>query len=203
MGFLGTGWGIRTSERDAGFNVRPKVLVVDDTPSNLRAFSSLLEDQGYEVIQARSGQEALKLSLGHEFGVILLDVRMPEMDGVETAKYLRQGKARHTPIIFVSAYDTLPMQVERGYLAGAIDYLFSHVDEDILKRKVAAFMEFYLKNAEYKNKADVLSQRVESLEKHIQDLQRTLASFKATPPLRNPATPSPAITPPSHPVDRD
>jgi response regulator RpfG family c-di-GMP phosphodiesterase len=193
---LGTGWGAKTSDSDACFKVRPKVLVVDDTPSNLLAFSTLLEDQGYDVVQARTGQEALKLALDHEFGVILLDVRMPEMDGVETAKYLRQGKARHTPIIFVSAYDTLPMQVERGYLAGAIDYLFSPVDEDILKRKVAAFMEFYLKNAEYKNKADVLSHRVESLEKHIQDLERTLAFFAATAPAKAPGPTSSAKPPP-------
>ena len=169
---------------------RPKILVVDDNPANLRAFSTLLEDQGYEVLQAPSGSEALSLTLTHDFAVILLDVRMPEMDGIETANYLRKGRARYTPIIFVSAYDTLPMQVERGYLAGAIDYLFSPVDEDILKRKVAAFIEFHLKNTEYKQQAEALSQRVLTLENHILDLERTLAAFKAAPPLKSSESPS-------------
>jgi len=191
------------SLRDVTSGSRPKILVVDDTQSNLRAFSSLLEDQGYEVFTASSGQEALRLALEHEFAVILLDVRMPMMDGVETAKCLRQGRARFTPLIFVSAYDTLPMQVERGYLAGAIDYLFSPVDEEILKRKVAAFVEFYLRNTEYKRKAESLSQRVETLESHIQDLERTLASFNATPPLKK-AGPSASVqSPPPEPLSRD
>jgi response regulator RpfG family c-di-GMP phosphodiesterase len=202
MGPLGSGWDFQSGDQRGTPGFRPKILVVDDTPSNLRAFSTLLEDQGYAVFPASSGQEALKLSLDHEFGVILLDVRMPEMDGVETAKYLRKGRCRFTPIIFVSAYDMLPMQVERGYLAGAIDYLFSPVDEEILKRKVTAFIEFYLKNLEHKRKADSLSQRVETLEKHIQDLERTLASFKATsaPNLAGPTSPVPRPPPPS--VDR-
>jgi CheY-like chemotaxis protein len=186
------------SDRSGLLGARPKILVVDDNPANLRAFSTLLEDQGYEVLQARSGQEALSLALAHEFGVILLDVRMPEMDGVETAKFLRGGRARYTPIIFVSAYDILPMQVERGYLAGAIDYLFSPVDEDILKRKVTAFMEFYLRNSEYKEQAEALSQRVLALESHIVDLERTLAGFKSAPALK-PST-IPAVPP--TPLDR-
>src|SRR5436190_2639267 len=176
---------------------RPKILVVDDNPANLRAFSTLLEDQGYEVLQAKSGQEALSLTLAHEFGVILLDVRMPGMDGIETAQFLRNGRARHTPIIFVSAYDVLPMQVERGYLAGAIDYLFSPVDEDILKRKVAAFVDLYLRNNEYKKQAEVLSERVLTLENYIIDLERTLAAFKTTLPLKSSESP----TLPAKPLD--
>ena len=188
----------RPSVRSGLPGARPKILVVDDNPANLRAFSTLLEDQGYEVLQAQSGQEALSLALAHDFGVILLDVRMPEMDGVETAKFLRGGRSRYTPIIFVSAYDTLPMQVERGYLAGAIDYLFSPVDEEILKRKVTAFMEFYLRNSEYKQQAEALSQRVLTLESHILDLERTLAVFKTAPGLKPSSTP--AVPP--NPLDR-
>src|SRR5438552_6929018 len=116
---------------------RPSVLIVDDTPANLEAFSSVLDSEGYEVLKANSGQEALKLALRKEFAVILLDVRMPGMDGIETATFLRAGRGRFTPIIFISAFDNTPAEVERGYLAGAIDYLFSPVDPDLLKRKVA------------------------------------------------------------------
>src|SRR5437016_1104784 len=83
---------------------RPSVLIVDDTPANLEAFSCVLESEGYDLVQAGSGQEALKLALRREFSVILLDVRMPGMDGIETATFLRAGRGRFTPIIFVSAF---------------------------------------------------------------------------------------------------
>jgi len=106
-------------------DLRPAVLIVDDTPANLSAFGAVLADDGLEIVPASSGQEALKAALAKEFAVILLDVRMPGMDGIETATILRSGRARFTPIIFVSAHERTPLEVERGYLAGAIDYLYS------------------------------------------------------------------------------
>lgn len=87
---------------------RPSVLIVDDTAANLLAFSSVLEPEGYDLFTAKSGQEALMLALRQEFAVILLDVRMPGMDGIETATFLRAGRGRFTPIIFVSAHDNTP-----------------------------------------------------------------------------------------------
>lgn len=151
---------------------RPSVLIVDDTPANLVAFSHLLESQGYDIFKAGSGQEALKLALHHDFAVILLDVRMPGMDGIETATFLRAGRGRYTPIIFVSAHDNTPLEVERGYLAGAIDYLFSPVDSDVLKRKVSALVDFYLRNQEFKR-------RNESLVRANQDLLKKVAALEA------------------------
>lgn len=155
---------------------RPSVLIVDDTRSNLQAFSCVLGDEGYDVVTAGSGQEALKLALQREFAVILLDVRMPGMDGIETATFLRAGRGRFTPIIFVSAYENTPFEVERGYLAGAIDYLFSPVDPDLLKRKVSALVDFYLRNLEYKKRNESLIQANQALLKKVADLEAALAA---------------------------
>ena len=142
---------------------RPSVLIVDDTPANLESFSCVLESEGYELVKANSGQEALKLALRTEFSVILLDVRMPGMDGIETATFLRAGRGRFTPIIFVSAFENTPFEVERGYLAGAIDYLYKPVDPDLLKRKVAALVDFYLRNLEFKRRNYLYGSQTEVL----------------------------------------
>jgi CheY-like chemotaxis protein len=157
---------------------RPAVLIVDDTPANLQAFQSVLESEGYDIALASSGQEALRLVLKREFAVILLDVRMPDMDGIETATFLRCGRARFTPIIFVSAYENTPVEVERGYLAGAIDYLFSPVDADLLRRKVSALVGFYLRTVEYKKRSDQLVHTVKALQKEVEDLEHTVENLK-------------------------
>src|SRR6185295_11512133 len=109
---------------------KPRVLVVDDRPANRLAFKTLLDPQ-YTVVLAENGHEALKRALEQEFAVILLDVRMPGMDGFETAELLRKRESmRYTPIVFMSAYDKNDLQAKKGYIAGATDYLFSPVDED-------------------------------------------------------------------------
>src|SRR5262245_58482935 len=98
---------------------KPRVLIVDDTPANRYAFQSLLEED-YTVYIAGTGRRALELARIEEFAVILLDVRMPEMDGFETAERLRRlDKVRFTPILFTSAYDKTMGQLTRGYVAGA------------------------------------------------------------------------------------
>jgi response regulator RpfG family c-di-GMP phosphodiesterase len=157
---------------------RAAVLIVDDTAANRRAFESVLETEGYDIVLAGSGQEALKLVLKREFAVILLDVRMPGMDGIETATFLRCGRARFTPIIFVSAYENTPVEVERGYLAGAIEYLFSPVDAVLLRRKVSALVDFYVRTSEYKRRSDALTQTVKALQKQVQDLEQTVSELK-------------------------
>jgi len=165
-----------------GPNERPSVLIVDDTPANLLAFSSLLAGEGYELLTARSGSEALKLVLRREFAVILLDVRMPGMDGIETATFLRAGRGRYTPIIFVSAHDNTPHEVERGYLAGAIDYLFSPVDPELLKRKVAALVDFYLRTLEFKKRSDSLLQANQILLRKVTSLEETVVELRGRLP---------------------
>jgi CheY-like chemotaxis protein len=169
---------------------RPSVLIVDDTAANLEAFSCVLESEGYEIVKAGSGQEALKLALRREFAVILLDVRMPGMDGIETATFLRAGRGRFTPIIFVSAYENTPFEVERGYLAGAIDYLFSPVDPDLLKRKVAALVDFYLRNLEFKRRNESLVQANQVLLKKVGSLEEELAVLKGRLPSGSDASTS-------------
>lgn len=159
---------------------RPKVLIVDDTPANLLAFGLVLEHDGYELFQANSGHEALKKSLQHDFAVILLDVRMPVLDGLETAAALRGGRARHTPIIFISAHDKTPKEVEQGYLAGALDYLFSPVDPDTLRRKVSAFVDFYAANRELKRKCEVQTRTIEALQNEIKTLKQGITSREAS-----------------------
>ena len=154
------------------------MLIVDDTPANLLAFSSLLATEGYRCETARSGPEGLKLVLRMEFAVILLDVRMPGMDGIETATFLRAGRGRYTPIIFVSAHDNTPHQVERGYLAGAIDYLFSPVDPELLKRKVGALVDFYLRTLEFKRRSDSLLQANQILLRKVASLEEIVAELR-------------------------
>jgi CheY-like chemotaxis protein len=161
---------------------RPSVLIVDDTPANLLAFTAVLAGEGYDLVSASSGQEALKLALRREFSVILLDVRMPGMDGIETATFLRAGRGRFTPIIFVSAFENTPFEVERGYLAGAIDYLFKPVDPDLLKRKVAALVDFYLRNLEFKRRNESLVQANQALLKKVASLEGEVAASKGAAP---------------------
>lgn len=162
---------------------RPSVLIVDNTPANLEAFACVLGDEDYEIVKAGSGQEALKLVLQKEFAVILLDVRMPAMDGIETATFLRAGRGRFTPIIFVSAYENTRIEVERGYLAGAIDYLFSPVDPDLLKRKVGALVDFYFRNLEFKRRNEALLRANQALLKKVAALEEAAAAANRSSPV--------------------
>lgn len=126
---------------------KPAVLVVDDNAANRAAFETVLSALDLDVVLAPDGNEALRQILEREFAVILLDVRMPFMDGYETAELIRLRKAtRYTPIIFTSAYDMTPKEVSRAYVAGAIDYIPSPVDSDVLAMKVSAFVQLYLRD---------------------------------------------------------
>jgi signal transduction histidine kinase len=119
------------------------ILVVDDLPDKRLAFQVVLEELGQNLVMASSGAEALRELLEREFAVVLLDVNMPDIDGIETAELIRQhGKTRHTPIIFVTAYAD-EMQTARGYQLGAVDYILSPIVPEILRSKVRVFVELY------------------------------------------------------------
>ncbi len=119
------------------------ILVVDDLPDKRLAFQVVLEELGQNLVMASSGADALRELLEREFAVVLLDVNMPDIDGIETAELIRQhGKTRHTPIIFVTAYAD-EMQTARGYQLGAVDYILSPIVPDILRSKVRVFVELY------------------------------------------------------------
>ena len=119
------------------------ILVVDDLPDKRLAFREVLEDLDENLVLVGSGAEALRELLEREFAVIVLDVNMPDIDGIETAQLIRKhGKTSHTPIIFVTAYAD-EMQTERGYELGAVDYILTPVVPAILRSKVRVFVDLY------------------------------------------------------------
>jgi PAS domain S-box-containing protein len=127
----------------------PGILVVDDQPATLTALEELLAPLGHKVTTARSGEEALRRLLDEDFGVIVMDVRMPGMDGFETVELIRQRRRHeHTAIMFLTAADADAEQIRRGYSAGAVDYIVKPVDPDVLRSKVAMLLALVQKNAE-------------------------------------------------------
>ncbi len=123
------------------------ILVVDDRPEGLLTLKAVIDDPTYNIICASSGTEALRLVLNYDFAVILMDVQMSGMDGFETAKLIKQRrKSKDIPLIFVTAIDKADQFISKGYLAGAVDYMFKPFDPSILKFKVAIFVDLYLKN---------------------------------------------------------
>src|SRR5438477_11772843 len=118
-----------------------KILLVDDRPANLLTLEAVLEDLGQDLVKASSGKEALRHILKDDFAVILLDVKMPDMDGFETAALIREReRSRHTPILFVTAHKN-DEQVFRGYYAGAVDFLYKPINAEVLRSKVSVFVE--------------------------------------------------------------
>lgn len=141
-------------------SLEPKVnvLLVDDHSENLLALEAILESLGQNLVRATSGAEALRRLLSQDFAVILLDVQMPDMDGFETASLIRQReRSRHTPIIFLTAYNTSDSMVFKGYSLGAVDYLFKPIEPEILKSKVAAFVDLFQKTVEVQRQAAQLA----------------------------------------------
>jgi signal transduction histidine kinase/DNA-binding response OmpR family regulator len=131
-----------------------KILVVDDRPDKLLALQAIIEELEETVFSARSGDEALKLVLEHDFAVVLLDVNMPGLDGLETAALIRQRKkSLHTPIIFITAYPD-EMLTMKGYSLGAVDYILSPVVPEILRTKVKVFVDLFRMTQSAKQQAE-------------------------------------------------
>ena len=153
-----------TEQPTAGPTDRPtddrvNILLVDDQPANLVALEAMLQSLGQNLIKAESGREALRWLLTHEFAVILLDVKMPEMDGFETAQLIRErDKSRHTPILFLTAGDNTQTQAVRGYAVGAVDYLVKPVVPEFVRSKVAVFVELAKKNELLRRQAKLLAE---------------------------------------------
>jgi len=125
------------------------ILVVDDQAESLVALRTVLEPLGREVITATSGEDALKHLLNDDFAVIVMDVRMPGLDGFETVELIkRRDRHEDTAVIFLTAGDADAEQITRGYSAGAVDYILKPVDADVLRSKVAMLLELQQKNAE-------------------------------------------------------
>jgi CheY-like chemotaxis protein len=130
------------------------ILVVDDLPGKLLALETVLSDLGENVVTAQSGREALRRLLEQDFAVILLDVNMPDIDGLETAALIRQRKkTKHTPIIFVTAFDD-EKHLARGYSLGAVDYILAPASPDVLRTKVGVFVDLFRMTEQIKLQAE-------------------------------------------------
>src|ERR1019366_2556344 len=127
-----------------------KILLVDDRAENLFALEVILARENYLCVKAYSGMEALEILNREEgFAIILMDVQMPKMDGYETVELIRQiEKLKHVPIIFLTASMDSSVQIFKGYLAGAVDYMIKPFSPAILKAKVAVFVDLYKKTQE-------------------------------------------------------
>ena len=125
------------------------VLVVDDNPSERLAVQAMLEPLGLAVVEADSGRAALRAVLRQNFAVILMDVRMPSLNGYETAALIRQrSQSELTPIIFLTAYGRDETETATAYASGAVDFIFAPIRADELRAKVSTFVDLYVQSAE-------------------------------------------------------
>jgi CheY-like chemotaxis protein len=162
----------------------PSILVVDDSRANRLAYESLLKDLG-KVVLVESGQEALRrVQDDPEYAVILLDMRMPILNGLETAKLIRQRhKAMETTIIFMTAFEPSHEEVAETYQSGGTDFVTTPVDNDLMRRKVSTFVRLYRRAAEARKEAEELRRANESLRVRVKELEDTVAKLPpATPP---------------------
>lgn len=159
---------------------RARILIVDDLPEKLLVYSSLLADIDADIVQANSGTEALRRVLEGSFAVILLDVNMPDIDGIETATLIRGHRnGRNTPIIFITAYAD-EMQTARGYALGAVDYILSPVVAPVLRTKVRVFVDLYNAHAALALAKQELESRVKERTAELEHLSRLKDEFLAT-----------------------
>ncbi|MEK3740288.1 response regulator [Paenibacillus sp. FSL H7-0941] len=148
-----------------GFQEPIHILLVDDRPENLLALEAVLESQHYELVKATSGEEALRCLLRYDFAVIVLDVQMPGMDGIETAKLIKaREKTKEIPIIFISANSKEAEHLFAGYSAGAIDYMVKPFIPQILKSKIQGFVEMYITSKKHQTQTMLLQQKTKELE---------------------------------------
>src|SRR6202789_3602143 len=144
---------------------RVKILLVDDSAENLVSLEAALDGLGQELVLAHSGTEALRHLLDDDFAAILLDVKMPDMDGFQTAELIRSRKrSRNTPILFLTGYKS-DEHLFRGYDLGAVDFLFKPVVPEILRSKVSVFVK--------------LSQNTDLLRRQAEALGKTEQKFRS------------------------
>jgi PAS domain S-box-containing protein len=162
------------AKNQGGTSQRMKLLLVDDTPENLISLEAALYGLGEELVMAHSGKEALRHLLNDDFAAILLDVRMPEMDGFETAELIRsRPRSRQTPIIFLTGYKS-EEHLFRGYDLGAVDFLFKPIVPEVLRSKITVFVELSRSNAKLKEQAEAMARQAEILRKAEQKFRSLL-----------------------------
>jgi PAS domain S-box-containing protein len=149
-----------TIERIPSAAMKASILLVDDRPANLLALEAILDSLDQHLVRATSGEEALEKLQEQEFAVILMDVRMPGMDGLRTAEVISQREsAARVPIIFLTAVPIANADVVSGYARGAVDFLLKPFDPEILRSKVSVFVDLYQKEQMIRRQAGLLRQR--------------------------------------------
>lgn len=168
----------RARDVEARVDERVNILLVDDDPTKRFALKAILAPLDEDVIEASSGADALRQLLRNEFAVVLLDVRMPIMDGFETAQLIRQRpRSELTPIIFVTALDQAETDMGRGYDLGAVDFVFAPVVPAIMRAKVSVFVELYRAQQELRRYRSQLETLVEERTTALTAINRELEAF--------------------------
>jgi two-component system sensor histidine kinase/response regulator len=163
---------------DGGGRPPVSILVVDDDATKRFALKAILDPLGETVVEAASGSDALRQLLRQDFAVVLLDVRMPVMDGFETAQLIRQRpRSELTPIIFVTALDQAETNLGRGYDLGAVDFVFAPVVPAILRAKVTVFVELYRAQLELRRYRTQLEELVQERTAALTAVNRELEAF--------------------------
>jgi signal transduction histidine kinase len=154
------------------------ILLVDDDATKRFALKSILNPLGQTIVEAASGPDALRQLLKQDFAVILLDVRMPGMDGFEAAQLIRQRpRSELTPIIFVTALDRAETDMGRGYDLGAVDFVFAPVVPTIMRAKVTVFVELYKAQQELRRYRTQLERLVQERTTALTAINRELEAF--------------------------
>jgi len=149
-------------------DVITNILIVDDRPENLISLSSILEHDGRNIIKANSGNEALKIALENEIAMILLDVQMPDMDGFEVARLLKENsKTRDIAILFVTALTKDEKYTLQGYEEGAVDYLQKPLEINLVKAKVNVFEKLYRQRIELRESNERLTNSNRQLDEFV------------------------------------
>src|SRR5687767_4218007 len=161
----------KAAVQNSGRGAEAKILVVDDRPDNLISIEAILEQDKYTIVKANSGKAALKTLLNdHDFSLILMDVQMPELSGYETATIIyERDKLRDIPIIFITAHSYDEDFIFKGYRMGGVDYIYKPIKPELLRAKVAVFVELYSKNQQLQVQEKKLLAANEFLQKEIEE----------------------------------
>lgn len=152
-----------------------EILLVDDRPENLTALAAILEAPDRRIVSVRSGPEALRRMLEHDFAVVLLDIQMPEMDGFEVLRLMRaRRRTASTPVIFVTGVGRTPQHLFAGYEAGAVDYLVKPLDPHVVRCKVDVFLELHRQRAQLERQSNELAALNADLERRVANRTREL-----------------------------
>jgi serine phosphatase RsbU (regulator of sigma subunit) len=148
---------VREFQRSDEVETKVDILLVDDSPANLMALRAILDDLDQNLVTAHSGSEALRYLMDHDVAVILMDVQMPGIDGFQTAALIRQRqRSQHTPVIFLTAHERTDTQVFKGYRAGAVDFLTKPFVSEVLRSKVAVFVDLFRKTEQVRRQSELL-----------------------------------------------